>query len=132
MHFISFFAIPINLALMLFAREPSVRVGLEQDLDKITRDELSTMNEFLIDRAPYWTRTNVFILAVGVEHLIIGLKLVIAILIPDVPKDVKRAEEKRAMAEKAAKEAISNIKIKSGARDMEDEIKEKLTVDKVK
>ena len=115
---------------MLFAREPSVRVGLEQDLDKITRDELSTMNEFLIDRAPYWTRTNVFILAVGVEHLIIGLKLVIAILIPDVPKDVKRAEEKRAMAEKAAKEAISNIKIKSGARDMEDEIK--VTVDKVK
>ena len=132
MHFISFFAIPINLAIMLFAREPTVKIGLEQDLDTITREELSTMNEFLIERAPYWTRTNVFILAVGVEHLIIGLKLVIALLIPDVPKDVKMAEERRAMAENEAAKAIRSIKRNSGARDMEDIIEEKLTVDKVK
>ena len=42
-----------------------------------------------------WTRTNVFILVVGFEHAIIGLKLVIALLIPDVPARVKKAEEKR-------------------------------------
>ena len=42
-----------------------------------------------------WTRFNIVMLVVGVEHAIIGLKLVIAVLIPDVPARVKKAEEKR-------------------------------------
>lgn len=35
-----------------------------------------------------WTKYNILLLAVIIEHGIIGLKAVIATLIPDVPKGV--------------------------------------------
>ena len=43
----------------------------------------------------FWTRTNILFLAILVEHLIIALKVVIALIIPDVPKHVKMDELKR-------------------------------------
>ena len=39
MNFISFFAIPINLSIILFARNPEVIVGSDQDLDTIPSAE---------------------------------------------------------------------------------------------
>ena len=33
--FISFFAIPINLCILIFARSPEIRLGYQQDLDTI-------------------------------------------------------------------------------------------------
>ena len=78
------------------------------------------MTRWLMERKTFWTRTNVFILAVGVEHLVIGLKLVIALLIPDVPQRVKRAEEKRGDATKYALRELERTKKDSGARDIEE------------
>ena len=33
----------------------------------------------------YWTRANVILFAILIEHLVIALKIVIALIIPDVP-----------------------------------------------
>ena len=43
------------------------------------------MIRWFLERDEYWTRTNIIILAVIVEHLIIALKIVIALVVPDVP-----------------------------------------------
>ena len=53
------------------------------------------MQRWFMSKDSYWTRTNIILLAILVEHLIIGLKIVIGILIPDIPKDVKESELKR-------------------------------------
>ena len=102
--FISYFAIPINLCILLIARSPGEKeIGALHDLDTEDVDKQSAMTQYLLNRGPFWTRTNIFILAIFIEHLIIGLKVVIALLIPDVPGDVKEAEKKRAAYEFEAK-----------------------------
>lgn len=97
MNFVSFLAIPINLSILLFARSPANEAtGIDQDLDEIDLSEQSEMTKFFKNRDPsYWTRTNMILVAIATEHLIIGIKVVIQILIPDIPKDVKYAEANR-------------------------------------
>ncbi len=68
----------------------------------------------------FWTRTNIVLLAIVVEHLIIGLKIVIAILIPDVPKDVEDSEAKRSDYEELAKIQLKKTKKKQGFSDIKD------------
>lgn len=53
------------------------------------------MTSFLMKHHPFWTRTNIIMLAIVIEHIVIGLKVVIAIVIPDVPKNVKDSEKRR-------------------------------------
>ena len=53
-----------------------------------------------------------------VEHVIIGLKIVIAILIPDVPKNVKDAETKRKFYEFNAKAEMRTTKEKHKVLDL--------------
>ena len=96
MNFISFFAIPINMGLLIFARNPKIDPGYDQDVEAIDQSEQSAITDYLMSNSDKrWTRFNIVMLVVGVEHAIIGLKLVIAVLIPDVPARVKKAEEKR-------------------------------------
>ena len=97
MSFLSFFAIPINLSILLFARNPGQQEkGFDQDLDAIGDEEQSAMQRWFTNKeSSYWTRTNIILLAIAVEHLIIGLKIVIGVLIPDIPKDVKESELRR-------------------------------------
>ena len=54
----------------------------------------------------YWTRTNIILLAIAFEHLIIGVKQVIQTLIPDVPKSVRKAESKRLKCEEQARKKV--------------------------
>ena len=95
--FISFFAIPINLCILLYARSPKTEtVGAFQNLDEIGIDEQSAMVRWLTNRdSEFWTRANILGLAIIVEHAIIALKVVIALVIPDVPSAVKHAELRR-------------------------------------
>lgn len=89
MGFVSYIAIPINVFILLVVRFPNVQVGASQDLDALDPDEESILSQYLgkKDRV-FWTRTNIFALAILVEHLVIGLKLVISVIIPDVPHKV--------------------------------------------
>ena len=42
-----------------------------------------------------WNRATIILFAVFIEHLIIGLKIVIALIIPDVPHSVTEDEFRR-------------------------------------
>ena len=64
-------------------------------MDDLDLAEQSATVKYLMMKHPFWTRTNVVLLAVFIEHLIIGLKVVIALIIPDVPKNVKNSEKRR-------------------------------------
>ena len=59
-------------------------------------------------------------MAVVAEHLIIALKIVISMLIPDVPKQVKDDEFKRSQLEEGAHREMSDLKIKHGYETLED------------
>ena len=79
------------------------------------------MTQWLMNReSGFWTRTNILILAVGIEHVIIALKVVIALAIPDVPKHVKEAERRRPAFVAQAMKEMRGEKLKSGAVDMEE------------
>ena len=96
MGFISYIAIPINVIILLFCRFPKVQVGAEQDLDNITFKEESVLVQYLKERDDlFWNRANIILLAILMEHVIIGLKIVIASIIPDVPKKVIEDEFRR-------------------------------------
>lgn len=124
MNFISLFAIPINMCVILFARSPPTKVGFNQDLDTIPLEEQSAMTQFLMQREPFWTRTNIVLLAVGVEHMVIGLKIVLAILIPDVPGHVQRSEDRRPEVIQQAQRELEKTKPK-GALDIDQIVKQK-------
>ena len=110
--FISYFAIPVNLGILLYARDPQNEsgVGYFQNLDEVTIEEQSAMTRWLMNKGEYWTRTNIFILAIVVEHLIIALKIVIAVLVPDVPKVVQESEKCRPTFEQQAEKEIKVMK----------------------
>ena len=43
----------------------------------------------------FWNRANIILIAILMEHVVIGLKIVIAAIIPDVPKRVIEDEFRR-------------------------------------
>ena len=89
MGFVSYIAIPINVIILLIVRFPNVQVGASQDLDALDPEEESVLTQWLQKRdSVFWTRTNIFALAILMEHVVIGLKIVIAMIIPDVPHRV--------------------------------------------
>ena len=59
-------------------------------------------------------------LAILLEHFIIALKVVIALIIPDVPARVKQAESRRLDFLEQARQEIRNKKNKKGAVGLDD------------
>ena len=104
MNFVAFFAIPINVLILLFCRFPyKQQQGISQDLDGLMFKEESPMMQYFKKQDPYyWNRANVILLCILIEHLVIGLKVVIAGIIPDVPTAVKVSEQKRQIVEQKA------------------------------
>ena len=47
MSFISYFAIPINVLILLVCRFPDKQVGASQDLDELRQEEKSILNQYL-------------------------------------------------------------------------------------
>lgn len=96
MGFISYFAIPMNLSILLFTRFPSESPGIIQDLDDLASKEESVLVRYMSERNPnYWTRANVILATILIEHLVIALKVVIALIIPDTPFSVTEDEFRR-------------------------------------
>ena len=86
MGFVSYFAIPINMIILIVCRFPTVQVGASQDLDNLSPLEESVMTQYLHKKDQvFWTRTNIAFCAILIEHVVIALKIVIALVIPDVP-----------------------------------------------
>jgi len=121
MSFVSYIAIPINVLVLIVCRFPNETVGAFQDSDNLTYDEESVIIQWLWKRnKPFWNRANMILLAVAFEHLIISLKIVIALLIPDVPASVIQAEQRRAYVTQQAQQEMLKLKRKTGAIDFED------------
>lgn len=93
MGFVSYFAIPMNMIILLVCRFPSQQIGASQDLDALKDEEESVLVQYLHSKdLHFWNRANIILLALLVEHIIIGLKIAIALAIPDVPHHVQEAE----------------------------------------
>lgn len=71
-----------------------------------------------MSKTTFWTRTNILLLALFIEHLIIALKVVIALIIPDVPKNVKDSEKRRREFVLIAQQQIEKCKKESGMQDI--------------
>ena len=83
------------------------RVGAFQDTDALLPGEESILVTFLQSKnKSYWNRSNIILLAILVEHLVIALKIVIAMIIPDVPRSVKDNEERRKLVIEQAESEI--------------------------
>jgi len=65
--------------------------------------------------ADRWTQASIVLLLVAIEHLILGLKFVIAEIIPDVPVSVRNAEIQREKVEAKAYIVLSEQKFKESA-----------------
>ena len=111
MSFISYFAIPMNVLILLVCRFPSIQVGATQDLDNLQDKEEAVLVQYLREQDPtFWNRANIILLAILIEHLVIGLKIVIAAIIPDVPRKVTDDEFKRIKIEDAVKKELMDEK----------------------
>ena len=76
-------------SLLIVCRFPSVQVGASQEYESLDDSEHSILVQYLENKdKELWTRTNVIALAILVEHIVIGVKIVIALVIPDVPHKV--------------------------------------------
>lgn len=85
MEFLAILSIPTNIAAIYF----SGGSGYNKTSD-------SPVTIYLADKSgDYWNRGNIILLIVAVEHALIVMKLLLAGLIPDVPKKVLVAESKR-------------------------------------
>lgn len=75
MSVIAFIAVPINLSVLLFARNPgNKQIGALQDADNLDLEQYSQVSQYLMQsKDGFWTRTNILTLFVVVEHLLIGL-----------------------------------------------------------
>jgi hypothetical protein len=91
MEFLSFLAIPVNVAILLFCghsgvmEDGSVWVYMfswNRDNDNVLVPKL-------------WSKFSIIVLAVGVEHFMFILKALLALLIENVPEPVLEAEKKR-------------------------------------
>ena len=81
MEFMSFVCIPINIGIIYFAADGP---KTESHFVKSIRGEGDS-----------WSDARIILLIVGIEHLIMAFKALVAVAIPDVPEIVIHAENKR-------------------------------------
>ena len=94
MELISMVSIPINLAILLFT-------GKGQDLDG-DYGHSETVNYLL--KTDKYSLFEVVLLLILVEHCLLGIKIVMATLIPDVPKEVELEERRRPKLEEISEQ----------------------------
>lgn len=85
LEFISIICIPINTGIIYFTGDGN-----------LFQSGKSSYIKFLEGRdITKWNALNIIVLTIGIEHLILLLKVLINVLISDVPKCVIEAEKKR-------------------------------------
>ena len=111
MNFISYFAIPINVIILLVCRFPKVQVGASQNQDELDFEEKSVLAQYLEkEDSELWTRPNIILMAIFLEHIIIGFKIALALVIPDVPIKVVEDEFRRTNVEQQVIKQLLEIK----------------------
>jgi hypothetical protein len=88
MEFLAMLSIPTNLAAIYFSGGNGYgNNGPETD---------SPVVMWLMNKDTFWTRSNVILLIVAVEHVLLLIKVFLATIIDDVPSSVIADEKKRA------------------------------------
>ena len=106
MELISLVSIPINLAIMLF----TAKGKRQTDEDEVLVREYgySETVKFFLDQD--YTPFDVVLILVFVEHILLGVKVIMATMIPDVPDQVTREERKRPKVVEIAEEEMLKLK----------------------
>ena len=79
MSVLAFVAVPINLSILLYARNPGNNdIGALQDLDNLELEQESAFTQYLLTkRGSFWTRFNTLTFFIVMEHLLIGLQAIL-------------------------------------------------------
>ena len=101
MELISMVSIPINVAILLFTS-----TGKD---DNGEFPNSATMQYFL-DREEGRTKFEVVLILIAIEHVLLGIKIVMAQLIPDVPNEVLVDERRRPKIQAIAEEEMHKLK----------------------
>ena len=108
---IVFIAIPINLCVLFYARNPGERaIGALQDMDTIEVEKQSAVIQYLFKRSDFWTRANIPILFIVVEHAMIFIQSFLSFLIPELPDNVIKAERTSKHLSKKAQKEFNSLK----------------------
>ena len=114
MELISMVCIPINVAMVYWTGMEGEDSALVKALAK--RDEARVEN----GQEAIWSNLNIVFLLILMEHLILALKIGMAILIPDVPEEVLFEESRNEQIENAAKREIQVFKLSNNHENFED------------
>jgi len=118
MELISMICIPVNVAMVFwlgYKGEKSVFVKFLEGRDALREaDGLD----------PIWSNVNMLLLLIFMEHVILGLKTVFAVLIPDVPEQVLFEEYKNDRIERTESKNIQSYKLKHKLNNYEDMLNE--------
>ena len=84
-------------------------------MDALELEQYSQVSQYLMKKKDgWWTRTNILTLFVIVEHALIGLHYAISYLIPELHKNVVRAEATRKIMSKKAFSEIKKLNNRGG------------------
>ena len=111
MELISMICIPINVAMIFWTGYKGKDSILVQTLEEHNGER--------------WTTANILLLLILMEHLILALKIIMAILIPDVPERVIFEEYRHSQMAEMAKKEIQVFKLSGGHENYEDMLSRK-------
>ena len=103
MMMISFFCIPVNVAIVFYAGDGDYNSPGKSSLRYYLEDQDSES----------WNLVNIVLLLVLIEHLLVAFKLALKEFIPDVDASVLEAEKKRVFIQKKARDTIGKLKTDS-------------------
>ena len=81
-------------------------------MDEIPLEQQSMITQYLMNSSSesgFWTRYNILLLAIAIEHILIALKDMIALSIRDVPQRVQKSEKNRQLFKRLAIDRINCI-----------------------
>lgn len=121
--------VPINVAIMYFTGEVFYYFDEE---GKRTHEVSSSYQEWLTEYNPeWWTPMGTLLVAVLIEHAVLGLKIIIASIIPDVPDHVLAKERKREVIEEYARKDLQHYKTSTGGKTWKD-LKQEMELEAIK
>jgi hypothetical protein len=113
----------MNIAILYFTGE--VFTGKDANGNKYYRVSNKFQSYVKAQDPEFWTPVAVLLLAIAIEHGLLGLKILIAAFIPDVPSDVEDRERKREILRQQAQQDLQEYKLRNNALSFED-IKQEL------
>lgn len=111
MEVMSFIAIPVNIAIIVFTKKSRV-----YDQDGVETSKSSAWIQSMTPKAgetSFWNEYTIILFAFLIEHIMMLAKSAIGLLITDVPTEVVKAEAMRDLQKKEAHEYLEDRELES-------------------